>query len=247
MVARVSDVLSAFTHRDPSLSIREIARRTGLPQATAWRIANDLADHGFLERHESGLSLGLRFFELGEIAARPRSLRRLTRTQMELLRHESGLTVHLAVIDGADVVYIEILPARMPLRLPSRVGGRVPAHATAVGKALLAFGPKELTGAVLAKGLPELGPGTITDPNSLQADLALVRNRGVAVDHEESLAGLYCVAAPLAIGRKEPFAAISVSGAKENFDVAKAAEALRGAVDRLNHDAALLPVSARVL
>lgn len=166
---------------------------------------------------------------------------------MELLRHETGLTVHLAVLDGPDVVYIEILPARMPLRLPSRVGGRVPAHATGVGKTLLAFGATELTDAVVTKGLPELGPGTITEPSLLRAELALVRKRGVAVDHEESLAGLYCVAAPLTIGGKEPFAAMSVSGAKDGFDVAKATEALRCAVEHLNRDAVMLPTSARVL
>ena len=93
--------------------------------------------------------------------------------------------VALAVLDGTDTVWLEQLSGRLAPPVPSRVGGRLPAHVTAAGKALLAFAP-EVVDALCARGLERHGPGTITDPEALRVALAEIRERGVAINREES-------------------------------------------------------------
>lgn len=241
VIGRVSAIIGCFTDADVALTVGEIARRTGIAKTTTWRLTNELTEHGFLDSGSEGLSLGLRLFELGESTTRPRSLRRLALARMEALRQRTGLTVHLAVITDADVVYIEILHARASPKMPSRVGGRVPAHATAVGKALLAFSPASVVEAVIARGLEPVGPHTLTDPDALRAELARVRERGIATEREESAPEVACVAVPIMLADGVATAALSVSGPASTVDpdalslpLREAAEALRSQAERLS-------------
>lgn len=124
MIGRVDAILSAFRARDHSLGVSEIARRSGIPKASVSRIVAELVDRCVLERAGRELRFGIRLFELGERAGRPRALRRLALAHMSDLRNATHQTVHLAVLEDAEVVYIEILPSRTTPPLPSRVGGR---------------------------------------------------------------------------------------------------------------------------
>ena len=244
VVDRIAAIINYVAEQRSAVSISEVSRRTGLPKSTTSRIVRSLIPHGLLEFQDDGLVLGLRFFELGEQASRPRSLRRLTYAHMEGLRRTTGHSVHLAVLDGRHVVYIEILRSRSTPALPSRVGGRVPAHATAVGKALLAFSPPEATEQLIAGGLERLGPRTITDPDALRAALWKVRASGIAIEEEESGRGAACVAAPILVGdTNEPIAAISVSGLAADMNLAACERALRDAVSALRKQASALPHS----
>lgn len=120
--------------------------------------------------------------------------------------------MNLAVRDGHDVVYVEKLVSR-GVRVPhSRTGGRLPLHCTALGKSILAFSPPELIEEVIAAGLRQLTPRTITEPGRLHKDLAAVRERRVAYDAEESRLGMYCAGAPLFNRSGDVVAAISVTG-----------------------------------
>lgn len=242
MIGRISIILDCFTHSEATLSISELARRSGLAKSTTSRLVAELAQHGFLEQQPTGITLGLRFFELGEKAVRPRSLRRLTYSHMEGLRRTTGHTVHLAVLDGRHVVYIEILPSRTTPALPSRVGGRVPAHATAVGKALLAFSDPSVTERLVTSGLETVGPQTITDPDQLRAALWRIRSTGIAVEHEESGAEVACVGAPILVNGDHPLAAISVSGWANSIDLQACAVAIRKVTEVLRIQAESLPV-----
>lgn len=243
MIGRVSMILDCFNVEATTLSLSELSRRTGLAKSTLSRVLAELVTHGFLERQSDGFTLGLRFFELGEAAIRPRLLRRLAYSCMTELRHETGHTVHLAVLDGSDVVYIEILPSRTAPRMPSRVGGRVHAHATAVGKVLIAHADTAVRNAVLHKGLRPVGPKTITDPTTLEQVLNEVRISGVATERSESAAGVACVAALLPTPDAGPLAAISVSGSEEVIDIPavtavlqRTMEDVRRNIERLPHD-----------
>lgn len=227
MVGRVSALLAAFRPDDAGLGVSELARRTELPKATVHRITNDLVDHGFLERTPSGLRLGLRLFELGETATRPRDLRRLALASMTDLRSTTNLTVHLAVLERTEVVYIEILKARNMPRLPSRVGGRMPAHATGVGKALLAASPKRVIQEVVDQGLAKVGPLTICDPAEFRRELARVRAAGTAYEREESGPGVSCAAAAITAGDGTPIAALSVAGWTGQFEPKVSGPAVR--------------------
>ena len=113
------------------------------------------------------------------------------------LREATRCTVHLAVLDGVDVVYVQILNSPGGRRLPSKLGGRLPAHATGVGKAILAYSVPEVVTARIDAGLPRLTPRTISTPGALTRELEQIRSSGVAYDREESTIGIHCVAAPV--------------------------------------------------
>lgn len=219
MVSRVSAILSVFTAQDAALGVSEIARRSGLPKSTVSRITRELVRIQFLESVRGSLRPGIRLFELGQLAARPRDLRKLALPSMADVRNATGQTIHLAVRDKADVVYIEILPGAQGPRLPSRVGGRLPVHATAVGKALLAFADDDqIAHAIDQRELVRVGPNTITSPTLLRTQLRKVRRDGVAFEWQESGPYVACVAAPVLLQDGTPIAALSVSSRLANWD-----------------------------
>ena len=144
VVGRAAALLGAFDARHLSMGVSELSRRSGLPKSTTARLAAELTTHGFLEKAEgTDLKLGTKLFELGELASRQRKLREVALPYMADLRQVSRQTVHLAVLVDTDVMYVEIVRSRDAPRMPSEVGGRLPAHAAGVGKALLAFSPDE--------------------------------------------------------------------------------------------------------
>lgn len=236
MIARVAAILGSFTPREPVLGVSELARRAGLAKSSVSRIVGELVAYQFLERVGSGVRLGLRVFELGETAARPHDLRKLALASMADLRNAVNLTVHLAVLEHNEVVYIEILPARGAPRLPSRVGGRMPAHATGVGKALLAWSEPIVVDALVRDGLRKVGPRTITDPARLYRELTRVRADGVAYEREESGPGIACAAACITSAAGAPVAAISAAGWDAQFDVKRVGLAVRTAAQAVTRE-----------
>ncbi|GAA1262168.1 IclR family transcriptional regulator [Sphaerisporangium rubeum] len=209
---RVVAVLRAFRADDDGLGPAELARRTGLPKSTAHRIAADLAETGLLERHGAGTRLGLTLFEIGQKVPRQRVLRDAALPYMSDLREATRQTVHLAVLEGHEVVYVEILPTPGGPDLPSRVGGRLPAVVTGVGKAILAFSPESTVRAVLERGLPRVSERSLTAPGVLTRELDRIRTDGVAYDREESGPGIVCAASPVLAPDGTALAALSVSG-----------------------------------
>ncbi len=241
MVGRVADIFDTFTAQDDQLSISEIARRSGLAKSTVSRIATELIEHQFLERDGSGVRLGLRLFELGETATRPRDLRRLALASMSDLRSAVHLTVHLAVLEGAEVVYIEILAARSIPQLPSRIGGRMPAYATGVGKALLAWSEADIVDEILDGEFIKMGPNTVTDPAKLRRELTRVRESGVAYEREESARGVACAAAVIRNASGDPIAAMSATGWAKDIDVRRIGPAVHTAAQAVSRLAGRRP------
>jgi IclR family acetate operon transcriptional repressor len=223
----VAAVLAAFGPRDTALGTSELARRTGLPKSTVHRLTQELVRHRLLEHSGTALRLGLRLFELGGLVTQQRDLRDVALPYMSDLQEATRQTVHLAVLEGTDVVYIQILRSKDAPRMPSRIGGRVPAHATGVGKAMLAFSPPETVDAVIAAGLDPVGPRTITAPGLLRRQLSRIRTAGVAFDQEESGPGVVCAASPLLGPDGLPRAAVSVSGWGGRLNVNRIATAVR--------------------
>jgi DNA-binding IclR family transcriptional regulator len=205
--------MSAFTVPDRELSGAELARRTSLPRSTVHRLAAELTEHGLLEHTPSGrFRLGMRLFELGHLALYQRGLRESASAYLADLSNATRETVHLAVLDDQEVVYLDIIRPSGAPNLRSRLGGRLPPTATAVGKAILAFSPSSVIESVIAAGLPRLTPYSITDTTKLIAELNNIRHAGIAFDHQEQALGTLCCAAPVfGIGNKV-VAAVSVSG-----------------------------------
>ena len=226
VVRRTAALLAAFEAHDIGLGINELARRTAIPKATVSRLVKELEGVGFVERSGAKVVLGLRLFELGERASRRRSVREVALPFMADLREATGQTIHLAVLDGTDVVYVEILRGRGAPRFPSAVGRRLPAHATGVGKALLAGSSDEVINAVIAAGLTRVGPRTITAQGSLLRQLKMIASTGIAYEHEESAAGLSCVASAIQVNDGPPVAAVSASGWIGKVDIRRVGPAV---------------------
>lgn len=227
--ARLTALLTAFTTTDGRLGVSELARRTGIPKSTAHRLISHLLGCGLLEKHNNTVRLGIRLFEVGQLAARQRGLVDAARPHLADLREATRNTVHLAVLEGREVVYLDILRGPDAPALPSRVGGRFPAHATAVGKAILAYSPTSVVEHIVGAGLARISVRTITAPGMLRRQLAKVRAEGIAYEREESGIGVVCAASPLLDGSARPLAAISISGWANRMRTDRIAPAVRTA------------------
>jgi IclR family acetate operon transcriptional repressor len=237
MIFRVSEVLKTFHFGEKSLTVTEIATRSAIPKASAARIVTELIHFGFLERDQKGVRLGLRLFELGQLANRSADLRQFTYQSMLELGQATGQTVHLAVLDGTEVVYVQILRGKNAPPLPSRVGGRLPAYATGVGKALLAYAPESVLEEIQTQGLKKIGPRTIDDISKLKTELESIRINRLAFETEESSANLACSAAPI-IQNGKAIAAISVTVDIRQMDVTRVGPAVSAVARALSRNAA---------
>ncbi|WP_300017558.1 IclR family transcriptional regulator [Pseudonocardia sp.] len=222
-------VLDAFrTSGCDVLGVTELARHTALPKTTVHRLAARLVATGMLERQGSAFRLGLRLFELGALVPRQRILRDAAQTVMADLRQSTRHTAHLAIRDGADVMYVEILYGADAPATPVHVGGRWPLHATAVGKAILAFSSRDDVDAVLRTDLARVSRRTVSAPGLLGAEMATIRRTGCAFDREESQAGLVCVASPI-FDAHGVVAGLSLAGWSARMRLARAAGAVHEA------------------
>jgi len=224
---RVTAVFDAFGDDDEGLGVSELARRANLPKSTVSRLTADLVAQRFLERDGDRLFLGLRLFELAQTVERPRILRRLALPVMTELRDATGHSVSIGVLDGTDVVGIAMLRGESAGPPLVRIGGRLPAHATASGKVLLAFSPDAEVERVIAAGLSARTARTICEPGELRRRLAEIRRVGVAVEDGECADDRACVASPILAPGGIPIAAIAVAGAASLLVPDRVAAAVR--------------------
>lgn len=209
-VERAVDVLElmADAHRDVGLT--ELAALSGLPMPTIHRLVRTLVGRGYLRQLPSRrYALGAPLIRLGESARG--SMAPWARPQLAALVESIGETANMAILDGEMVVYVAQVPSQHSMRMFTEVGRRVPAHCSGVGKAVLSQLPEaEVRELVTRAGMPARTPNTITDPDVLAAELALVRARGWAEDDGEAELGVRCFAVP--VPGTPVLTAISVSG-----------------------------------
>ncbi|MFF3210434.1 IclR family transcriptional regulator [Streptomyces sp. NPDC002886] len=225
LLEKAAKVLGAFEGPQPRLSLTEVVRRSGIPRSSAHRILHQLVQLRWLDREGRDYRMGMRMLELGALASHHNRLRRAALPLLHALHEQTGRVVHLSVLDGAEVVYLERIGGSEATSVPSRVGGRMPAYCTAAGKAILAFSDPAAVEHVLAQGLRPRTARTLIRPLALRSELAAVRERGVAYDREESFRGISCVAAPLR-GAGRAVAAVSVSSCGGERDPARLAPAV---------------------
>lgn len=226
-LGRADAILSAFDELHPTMSLTGITTRTGLPKTTVHRAIEKMLELGWLEHDGDRYSIGSRLFEMASLNRLRMTLRERALPHLEHLYEATHETVHLAVLDGHQVLYVEKISGHGPVTEVSRVGGRLPAHCTGVGKVLLAFGPPELTAAALDDGLVGRTPATITAPERLRAELDQVRRTGLAFDHEECEPGVACVAAPILGPGDVCVSAVSITGPAARLRLERLAPAVR--------------------
>ncbi|MFG6402632.1 IclR family transcriptional regulator [Microbacterium sp. P04] len=214
---RVTAVLEAFGEDDEGLGVSELARRANLPKSTVSRVAAELVAQQYLDRVGDRFHIGMRLFELGRTVERPRMLRQRALPVMAHLRALTGASVLLGILDGADVVVLAVTRAQPAAVAVPRVGARLPAHATALGKALLAFAP----------------PGAADDA-VLERELAEIRRNGVATDRGERPATGFCLAGAVIDAGGAACASIGVVGQADQLDTAPITAAVRASAMTLS-------------
>lgn len=199
VLGRALGVLAAFSDAAPELALGDIIAATSLPPATAHRIVAELVAWGALERVGRGrYRIGMRLWRVGALAPSARTLREAALPPLQDLAAATGHVVHLVVLDGTRALFVERLAGSSEaVTVRSRVGRDMPLHASGPGKVLLAHAPASLVDEVVARGLPRLAPGTITDPDALRAALDDIRRTGHCLSREEMTEGAASVAAPV--------------------------------------------------
>lgn len=221
-------VLRSFTPADADgLGFTELGRRTGMAKGTLHRVLADMVAQRLLDRSGDTYHLGGLLFELGMLASREREFLEVAVPYLEDLRERTRETVHLGVREADEVVYLTKLGGHGQARTPSRPGGRMPLHATAIGKALLAGAPEDVRARVLSGPLERFAARTIVAPGALARHLDQVLAAGVSFEFEESQPGLVCVAAPVPDADGVPVAAVSIAGPLHRFDPRAHAAAVR--------------------
>lgn len=207
-------LLEAVGASEQGRSLTELASALDLPTATVFRLMHHLARLGYIEQEPGSkrYSLGLRVLTLKASAIQSVRFAALARPHLRDLMLATGCLAQLAVYRDGDIVYVDRVETPTTSRRLVPMGMRVPAHTTALGKALLAALPQvELEGFLGRAPLETRTPNTLTDARGLKSHLQLVCERGYAVDMEEAALGRWCVAAPIRDYSARAVAAVSVS------------------------------------
>ena len=220
-VANSARLLREFGRGEPQLGVSELARRLGIAKSSAHRIVHTLAREGLLERVEEtgAYRLSVTMQILGASAQATSGLHAAATAALDQLRALTKETVHLSVLDGLEVVYVERRESPGAVRMFGRIGHRGPGHSTASGKVLLAFlPPEELDRRLAGVRLVRRTPYTITGRDQLRAELTRIRARGWAENVNEAQMGFASVAAPIRNPAGEVVAALSVAGPVQRLD-----------------------------
>jgi DNA-binding IclR family transcriptional regulator len=212
--AKALELLNVFSFKERRLSLSELATRTGIPRATAFRLLSTLEQSGFIAKIGGEYHLGIKCLVLGNVVAADLDVREKAHPHLVALRDSTRETTHVAVLHRWQVVYLERVPSPQPVGfMQSRAGAILPAYCTALGKTLLAYRPEsDIADWLAGERLAALTPHTITSKKRLLEELRLTRERGYGLDEQEHEIGVRCVAAPIRNHSGEVIAAISVAG-----------------------------------
>src|SRR5580693_6534744 len=198
---RAAAILGAFdgTHRE--LTLASLVARSGLPRSTTHRVADRMIRLGWLDKPKDRYRIGNRLFEISSLAP---------------IRHElhaaAKTTVQLGVLEGSQVLVVERITGHRPMPMLEQAGGKIPAHCSALGRAILAYSDPATIEAILGADLQPRTPRTLTSRVAVLRELTAIPARGWAVDREEGNIGISCVAAPVFGPLGQVAAALSVTG-----------------------------------
>ena len=214
MLQKLSRVLNLFTPDRAELSVRDIARPFKWPKSTAYRILSRIQQIGFLDRDErTGLyRLGIRLAIYGELARHSTSLQRIVSPILHRLSATTSETATLMLLNGQEGVTVDVVESFQPLMLPGLLGGRMPLHATAGGKALLAWAHASRHEALLRPPFERFTQTTITDPAELMRELDKSRKRGYTIVNGEHFENVVGVGVPIHDHQGNVPAALTVAG-----------------------------------
>ncbi|MBI3709568.1 MAG: IclR family transcriptional regulator [Proteobacteria bacterium] len=217
-LAKGLDVLEALAEVE-DVNLTDLSRRLGVSGPTLFRILATLGQCGYVQKaaKTSRYRLTLKAWEVGARAVRRLTMRDVARPWVEALAKESREAVHLGVLQGSGVVIIDKVDTPHPVKVDTYVGQRAPAHCAAIGKAILAYESAATLDAFFDHALPRFTPTTISGRRQLERELALTRDRGYALNHEEWRQGVCAVAVPIRCHSGEVAASLSLTMPTERF------------------------------
>lgn len=198
-IDRAVAILECFSENRRELKLSEIVYMLDLNKSTVHGILNTLKYHRFIDQDEitKKYRLGIRFIEYGELVINSMDVRNIAYPIIEDVCERIEETVHVAMLDGSDVVYVEKKECNKSIKTSTKIGARFPAYITADGKIILSYLDDDKLNEFLPEKIKKLTPNTITDRNKLLKVLHEMRNKGYATDNEEVVQGISCVAAPI--------------------------------------------------
>lgn len=233
-VQRAALILDALANTDKPASLGALSNATGLHKTTVWRLLATLTGQG-LARYvpeAEGYALGARLLALGEQARTQMLPGPVAHSVLTKLRDRTNETTHLAVPDGAAMVYLEKVESRQTVRIASYVGARLRLHSTSLGKAYLAFQPERTLSELLDEiELEPVTDRTITDLPELRTELQRTRERGYALDDRENEPEMRCIGAPVLGPDGSALAAVSVSAPSSRLTMRGVPQAAAAVMD----------------
>jgi DNA-binding IclR family transcriptional regulator len=229
-VDRALELLRVICEAPSPPRFSDIVATTGLPKSTANRLLGTLRKHGLIRTDDSGWSYvaGYGLLSLAKSTWDGLDIRSAASAELHQLLATVQETIHLAVVDGHEIIYVDKLESPETIRLFSAIGRRGPLYCTGIGKAILAFMDSARQEAIIGQlDFVRHAPRTITDAGTLRRALAEIRARGCAFDLGEHEEGIFCVAAPIFNFRAEPVAAISVTSTASRMGERRICEQLQ--------------------
>jgi DNA-binding IclR family transcriptional regulator len=218
-LAKALDVLEALAEVDSDVGLTELAKRVHLSTPTLFRILSTLQARGYVQKNvqTSLYRLALKTWEVGTAAFRRLAIREVARPWIEKLVKELGETVHLAVLQGLEVIFIDKLDSPQPVKVDTDIGRRAPAHCTATGKAILPFKSRETLTELFSHKLKRFTEKTICDRTQLEREFALIQQNKYAMNREEWRDGVSAIGVPIWNHAGEVVAALSITTPTERF------------------------------
>jgi DNA-binding IclR family transcriptional regulator len=210
-VERALDVLLCFTSQTPELTMSQISEMIGINKSTVHRLLSTLEKKRFVERDRvTGIyKPGLRLLQIASLAMEQNNLRRLAAPFLQDLCSRYRENVNLSLLDGADVIYVDVVESSQRVKLAATPGQRLPAFCTASGKSILAFLPEDQVRHILERGMPSYTPSTVVSTEDFFNNMRQIREQGYAISDQEFEEGINAVAAPIC---NQPIASVSIAG-----------------------------------
>ena len=225
-VERALQILDLFNEQATELKITDISKLMGLSKSTLHSLLKTLQLHGYIDQNpENGkYRLGMKLVERGHFVVGSIDIRQKAKGWLTELSQRTGQTTHLGILDGREGVYIEKIEGKLAAIAYSRIGRRLPVHATAIGKVLIAWlGEAELNALLEGYQYTTYTPSTLASREALMTALTQTREQGYALDSEENEQGVRCVAVPVWNHESRVIAALSLSTLTSRVDDAELA------------------------
>ena len=248
-VERALDILLCFTREEPVRSLTHISECVHMSKTTVHRLLATLENKRFITRDKvTGLyRLGFRFIEMASLVLQAVELPRWAQPYLQRLSAECGETVDLSILDGAQVMYLQVIESAQRVKIAAAVGQRLPAFCTASGKALLAYSPEDQVRIILGESLTRYTDRTTVTIDEILEDLRVTRERGYAVSDQEYERDINAVAAPIFDADHHPIASIAIVG--PSFRLTKErlpalGELIRAMTQLISNEVGLVALSA---